>query len=162
MSEHLAHALEGVINAESVGLRALTEEQAATRPKGPQSWSRKEELGHLIDSAVNNHARFVRASLEPEFRGLGYDQEGWVRAHGYHDLPWPELISSWEQHNRLLLHVVRRIPEDRLETPCFIGTAPAVDLRFLIEDYIAHMQHHLDHILSRETITQYPGAALGV
>ena len=39
---------------------------------GPDSWSPRQELGHLIDSAANNHIRFVRAATEPEFSGPGY------------------------------------------------------------------------------------------
>jgi hypothetical protein len=71
-------------------------------------------------------------------------------------------IDSWRQHNELLLRLVKRIPEERLTVPCRIGTAYSVTLRFLIEDYVLHMQHHLDHILSREKVTQYPGAAAGI
>ena len=59
----------------------------------PEHWSRKQELGHLVDSAANNHVRIVRAALEAEFRGAPYDQQGWVRTHGYQELPWPSLAS---------------------------------------------------------------------
>jgi len=162
MPESLASSLEKVLAFEYVNLRVLSDEQAAIRPAGPDSWSRKEELGHLIDSAVNNHIRFVRASLEPEYTGQGYDQDGWVRAHGYHELAWSTLLEMWRQHNELLARVVKRIPEQRLATPCHFPSAAPVTLRFLIEDYVLHMQHHLDHILGREKLTQYPGAAAGI
>jgi hypothetical protein len=162
MPERLAPTLEKVVAFEYVNLRVLNDEQAAIRPAGPDSWSRKEELGHLIDSAVNNHVRFVRASLEPEYTGQGYDQDGWVRAHGYHELPWTTLLEMWRQHNELLVRVVKRIPEARLATVCRVGDAAPVTLGFLIDDYVLHMQHHLDHILAREKLTQYPGAAAGI
>ena len=141
-----------------MNLSALTAEQAAEHPQDA-GWSRKEEVGHLIDSAVNNHIRFARASLDGEYSGPGYDQDAWVAAHGYHELPWPSLLDTWRYHNSLLVELVKRIPEDRLAAPCVIGGASPVTLRFVIEDYLLHMQHHLDHILSREKITQYPGAA---
>ena len=162
MPESLANSLEQVLAYEYVNLRVLNNDQAAVRPAGADSWSRKEELGHLIDSAVNNHVRFAAASLQPEFSGPTYEQDGWVRAHGYHEMPWLSLVDSWRQHNELLLRLVKRIPEERLAVPCRIGSADAVTLRFLIEDYVLHMQHHLDHILSREKLTQYPGAAAGI
>ena len=162
MPVRLAPPLEKVLAFEYVNLRVLSDEQAAVRPAGADSWSRKEELGHLIDSAVNNHVRFVRASLEPEFTGQGYDQDGWVRAHGYHELPWITLLEMWRQHNELLVRVVKRIPEARLATVCHMGDAAPVTLGFLIDDYVLHMQHHLDHILAREKLTQYPGAAAGI
>jgi DinB superfamily len=162
MPENLSQSLEQVLAFEYVNLRVLGDEEAATRPSGPDSWSRKEELGHLIDSAVNNHVRFLRASLENEYSGPPYDQDGWVRAHGYHDLAWLSLLDTWRQHNELLARLVKRIPQERLAASCRIGSAAPVTLRFLIEDYVLHMQHHLDHILGREKLTQYPGAAAGI
>jgi len=162
MPENLAQSLEQVLAFEYVNLRVLSNEQAAMRPGGTDSWSRKEELGHLIDSAVNNHVRFTVASLQHDFSGPGYDQDGWVRAHGYHEMPWLSLLDAWRQHNELLVRLVRRIPEERLAASCRIGSGDPVTLRFVIEDYVLHMQHHLDHILSREKVTQYPGAAAGI
>ncbi len=116
----------------------------------------------MIDSASNNHLRFVRAALESEYHGPSYDQNRSVTLHGYQELNWNELIEFWRRYNSLLAGVIARIPESKLTTHCRVGNSAQVTLRFLIEDYIAHMQHHLDHILSRETLTQYPGAALGV
>jgi DinB superfamily len=162
MPESLAAPLERVLAYEYVNLRVLTNEEAAMRPAGADSWSRKEELGHLIDSAVNNHVRFAAASLQTEFSGPTYEQDGWVRAHGYHEMAWPSLLDTWREHNELLLRLVKRIPEERLAVFCRIGTADPVTLRFLIEDYVLHMQHHLDHILSRERVMQYPGVAAGI
>jgi hypothetical protein len=162
MIQDLAGTLARAIDRESAELQKISETVAAEIPRGGDAWSRKQELGHLIDSATNNHVRFVRASLEPEFRGTGYDQNGWVRLHAYTDLSWATLVEFWRQYNSLLVHLVRHIPAQRLGTSCFIGPAGPVTLAFLIEDYILHMQHHLDHILDREKITAYPGAAVGV
>ena len=161
MPHDLAPTLEAAIQHEAPLLRGITDEQAALRPASGK-WSKKEELGHLIDSATNNHVRFVAASLQREYRGPGYEQQGWVDRHGYQDMAWADLVDFWEKYNRLLAAVVGRIPEDRLPTPCAIGNGPLVSLRFIIEDYVLHMQHHLDHILQREKLTQYPGAAVGV
>src|SRR5277367_5727732 len=123
MGQMLAQELETAVAEESRSLSAFTEEQASQRSEGLESWSRKEELGHLIDSAVNNHVRFVRASLEPDFAGPGYDQDGWVKVHGYHDLPWLDLIEFWRQHNQILVHLIGLIPAPSLETLCRIGDA---------------------------------------
>ena len=155
MAERLAHKLKAVLQREESNLREITEAQSAERPK-VSGWSRKEELGHLIDSAVNNHVRFVAASLQPEFHGPGYEQDAWVRAHGYHQMEWGTIIELWLQHNLLLVNVILRLPDERLATPCHISGGPAVMLGFVIEDYILHMQHHLDHVLARESITTYP------
>lgn len=148
MSQALALTLEETIERERVLLGRIAEGDAGIKPSA-RAWSKKEELGHLIDSATNNHVRFVRASLEPEFRGPGYEQERWVERHGYREMPWTEIVELWRRYNGLLAELVRRIPEDRLGTPCTVGDSAPVTLRFLIEDYVRHMQHHLDHILGR-------------
>ena len=110
------------------------------------SWTRKQELGHLIDSAANNHMRFVLASIDGEFRGLGYAQDKWVEAHGYRDMEWRSLVDLWYKFNSLLVHLVERIPDNKMENRCVVGW-DVVTLRFLVDDYVLHIQHHLDHVL---------------
>jgi hypothetical protein len=161
MPQKLAGNLAQSVARELPALHAISEHHAA-KPLREGAWSPKQELGHLIDSATNNHVRFVRGSLETEFHGETYDSNGWVAQHSYAELPWDMLVDFWDRYNRLLVEVVARIPEDRLETPCYIGASVPVTLGFVIEDYVAHMQHHLDHILGREKLTEYEGAALGV
>ena len=161
MPIHQALALESALDRELASLRQITEPESAVKP-APREWSKKEELGHLIDSAANNHVRFVRASIEPEFRGLGYQQDDWVRLHAYQEMAWTDIVDFWRRYNDFLVGLVRRIPDEKLLTPCVVGESAPVTLKFLIEDYVLHMQHHLDHILEREKITTYPGAALGV
>jgi hypothetical protein len=134
------------------------DDQRASLPRGPGKWSPKEELGHLLDSAANNHIRFVGGALKAEFRAPGYAQEDWVRLHGYETMPWETIVTFWLQYNTHLARLVARIPPARLETQCVIAENAPVTLRFLIEDYVWHMQHHIDLILGREVITSYPGA----
>ena len=161
MARQLALFLKETVERESTALWAISDEQAAEKP-AENVWSRREELGHLLDSATNNRVRFVRGALEDGLTMPTYDGDGWVRVHGYRDLPWPMLVDLWQRENALLAHVVDRIPDDRLSTPCAIGGHPPVTLGFLIEDYVKHMQHHLDHILGRKHPADYPGAALGI
>ncbi len=96
-------------------------------------------------------------SIDGEFRGQGYAQDKWVEAHGYQDIEWRALIDLWYQYNALLAHLVERIPEEHLDNRCVIGQGVQT-LRFVIEDYIRHLRHHLDHVLARERITPYPAA----
>jgi len=159
MAQDLSTFLAETIQRELPSLRTLTEERASMA-RAPGKWSANEELGHLIDSAANNHIRFVRGAIEAEFQGPGYSQNDWVRVHGYSYMQWETIINFWFQYNTLLVRLVDRIPEDRLEALCVIGTNPAVALRFVIQDYILHMQHHIDLLLRREVITQYPGAMM--
>ncbi|HEU5022556.1 MAG TPA: DinB family protein [Bryobacteraceae bacterium] len=156
MPHDLSQTLSDLVEREGAALRSFPENQASDRRSGPSSWSPKEELGHLIDSAVNNHARFVLACLEPEFHGPKYAQDEWVSIHGYQDMPWPSIIEFWVQYNTFIADLIARVPNDKLTTLCFIGEGEPVTLRFLIEDYMLHAQHHLDHLLRREKVTRYP------
>lgn len=159
MAAELARWLEELIEKERAHLRGLTDEKA-TEPRAAGKWSAKEELGHLIDSATNNHLRFVGAALGAHFHGPGYAQDDWVGMHGYGDMHWSELVEFWFSYNKLLARLVNRIPESSLDAECRIADHEPVTLGFLIEDYILHAQHHIDQLLRRETVTRYPGAAL--
>lgn len=157
MAVDLSRRLTQTVEREVPNLRALTDEQASLA-RAPGKWSAKEELGHLIDSAANNHVRFVCSALESQFRGPGYAQDEWVRLHGYRMIPWCTIVDFWFAYNSLLTGLIERIPESQLETQCLIGTNEPVTLRFLIDDYIMHMQHHIDQLLHRNVVTQYPRA----
>ena len=170
----LAQRLRTAITEEERGLRDIPEASAGAMPK-PAAWSRKEELGHLIDSATNNRVRFINAALHGAYAGPSYDGNGWVAMGGYQETPWSNLIELWKASNLLstyferpafrilaLAAVIERVPDERFSAECRIGDAQPVTLEFLIDDYILHMQHHLDHILTRERPTAYPGAAIGV
>ena len=156
MPQALQETLRLTIEREIPDLRKITEDGSSARIDG--HWSRKEELGHLLDSATNNRVRFARAALDGVFQGPSYEQNGWVRLHAYNDLPWTNLVEFWYRYNSLLAHLIGQIPEDRLDAECIIGPHPPATLRFVIEDYVAHMQHHLDHILQRTVIAPYPRA----
>lgn len=155
MTHALSDAIRRTIETELPNLRVLSEEAAAI-PRGAGKWCPKEELGHLIDSASNNHQRFVRGALGPEYHGPSYEQDEWVRIHGYRDLPWESLVEFWYQYNALLAELVMRIPESRLGTPCFIADHGPMALAFVIDDYVLHMQHHIDQLLRRAVVTRYP------
>jgi hypothetical protein len=126
------------------------------RPGGDSTWSPKEELGHLIDSAANNHVRFVRALIEAEYRGPSYAQNGWVSAHRYQEMAWLTIVEFWINYNSFLCSLLEHVPENKLQTLCFVGSGEGVSLSFLVSDYVVHMQHHLDHLLRREHVTVYP------
>jgi hypothetical protein len=113
-------------------------------------WSVKEILGHLIDSAANNHQRFVRAQLQRELVFPSYEQDRWVAVQGHSERPFAELVALWDALNRHVAHVVARIPAEKVETPCRIGDGPAVTLEFVARDYVRHLRHHLEQILEPE------------
>jgi DinB superfamily len=113
----------------------------------PGKWSKKEILGHLIDSATNNHQRFVRMQLENNLRLPAYEQDQWVSVQHYNTLSWNELVRFWEAYNLHLLHVLRHVSPDKLSNTAIIGNLDEMTLEFIIEDYVGHLKHHLEEII---------------
>jgi hypothetical protein len=115
-------------------------------------WTRKQIVGHMMDSAANNRQRFVRAATEGRYAGPKYAQEAWVNAHGYAAQDWETLLCWWSTQHEILAAVVDNIHPERLEASCVVGNDAPVTLRFLIEDYVAHQKWHLDQIRSDAAI----------
>ena len=153
------HDLVATVRAASERLGRLTDAQAARRP-APGKWSAKEVIGHLIDSAGNNHQRFVRARWMDDLVFDGYDQDAWVAAQDYQGAPWPELLGLWSAFNLHLARVMRATPSelrareharhnlDRVAWQAFTPDAPAT-LDGFMADYVAHLKHHLGQIDAR-------------
>ncbi|MCU1234632.1 MAG: hypothetical protein JWP63_2599 [Candidatus Solibacter sp.] len=128
-------------------LADISEEAAGLKPD-PARWSKKEVLGHLIDSAANNHQRFIRAQFAPMLELPGYEQESWVKANGYATEQWPDLVNLWLLLNRHLLHVLKLMPAEAAQNQISIGGHPAVSLYAVIVDYLRHMDNHLGQIFA--------------
>jgi len=111
-------------------------------------WTRKQIIGHLLDSAANNRQRFVRAATEGVYAGPKYAQDAWVAAHGYAGQSWETLLRWWQAEHEILSEVVDHIAEERLTASCMVGADASVSLRFLIEDYLRHQRWHLSQIVS--------------
>jgi hypothetical protein len=121
---------------------------AARRPAAG-SWSPKEVLGHLIDSAANNHQRFVRAQQAEALTFPGYEQNQWVSSQGYQDADWAHLVGLWTHLNLHLADVIERIPPSRYSVPCTIGGDAAVPLEAIVIGYRNHLHHHIAQIRER-------------
>ncbi len=138
---------------------ALISEDRAGIPKAEGKWSSKQIVGHLIDSAANNHQRFVRAQFTDHMVFPGYEQEEWVQVQRYNDEPWTQLVELWRLYNLHLWHVMAAIPEaartrsrnshtlDRIAWQTVNENEPAT-LEYFMRDYVAHLQHHLDQVFA--------------
>ena len=141
----VADRLDQLVDDVSLRLRMLEEEVVAARPDVGK-WSIKEIIGHLLDSAVNNHHRFVRAKEASELTFPSYEQNDWVARQNYQDTDWPALLELWRLYNHQIAHIIRQIPEGVLYSVCHIGSHDPSTLRFIVEDYVDHMQHHLEQV----------------
>ena len=144
--EGIARQIREAVEQASAPLAALSNQQAAARP-APDKWSKKETLGHLIDSAANNHQRFVRACYGAAMAFPPYSQNDWVRIQHYQESDWSTLVSLWSAYNHHLAGIIERIPRDALSAQCNAGTQGVVTLEFVITDYLRHLRHHLEQLL---------------
>ena len=140
----VSEGLLAVLEKATPHLLEFSTEQASQRPAADK-WSKKEILGHLIDSATNNHQRFVRAQYTNPLILPKYEQDDWVRLQAYQDCDWKFLVSLWTNYNRHLAHVISRVGDDYLAVQCKIGSYDPATLEFIITDY-------LDHLNDRRTV----------
>ena len=133
-----------------------TDEQVSYKPNA-QKWSAKEIIGHLIDSASNNHGRFLRAQFSDDLVGQSYDQEAWVEVQEYQQQNWHDLLITWRQLNLQIAHLmfitsdeVREKERSRhnLDQIAFkaVSEDQATHLGYLMQDYVEHLKHHLGQI----------------
>ena len=151
--------LERAVSDAAPWLAGLPVKTVTWTPK-PGAWSTKEIIGHLIDSAANNHQRFVRANSQDDLVFPGYAQDDWVRLQRYATEPWAEIVTLWQAYNRHLVHVMDAVPADvrhrqhtrhnmdQLGWQLYAADEPA-SLNDLMRDYVAHLEHHLAQVRER-------------
>lgn len=141
-----AAALDAAVDAAQPVLVRLGESESL-EPLRPGGWCARDTVGHLLDSACNNLRRFVIGQPPGVERFDGYRQDEWVARQAHRDRPWHCLVTLWTEYNRHLAHVMRHTSDAAAE-----GSAMAPDgsevvtVRFLMDDYVAHLQHHVDQI----------------
>lgn len=138
-------------------LRRFSDEQAAGRP-GRDRWTKKQVIGHLIDSASNNHQRFVRAALAGSVEFPGYEQNEWVNLQQYQQVSWEQLITLWSALNQHLLHIFRQLTPQQWQARCTGGDRGDCTLHELLDRYLAHLHQHLVKMLGAWPATGNPPA----
>jgi len=153
--QFLADFRETIVGA-TARLGKITPEESRRRVDDA-AWAPIEILGHLVDSAANNHQRFVRAQFTDDLVFSGYEQDQWVSSQKYLDASWPDLIQFWSAYNLHLQYVASVIPTDVLTKPRSKHTLDKIalnavpqgepaTLEYLIRDYVVHLRHHLNQI----------------
>jgi DinB superfamily len=135
-------------------LLKLDNADTSARP-GPNKWAKKEILGHLLDSASNNHQRFVRATLQKSLTFPGYEQDRLVELQHFAEIDWNFLVDFWAAYNRFLAHVINSLPAEAASVSCNVGNNKPATLEWIASDYVEHLKHHLNQILGQTFATNY-------
>lgn len=126
-------------------LNRMTEKEINHRPM-PHKWSKKEILGHLCDSALNNMNRFIKIQYEEHpYVIQSYNQDQWVLVQNYQERPLDEIVNLFCALNKQIIHIITNTPNDRLSNLCDIGNNQLKSMEWLIKDYLEHMEHHLNN-----------------
>lgn len=144
MIEQAINRLNFIVDISPILLTQISEEKMSEK-SAPNKWSKKEILGHLIDSATNNHQRFVRGQFEsiPEIQ---YDQNEWNKYSFYQQINSQQIISFWTIYNRQLIEIIKLIPPNNLKKQVKVEEN-LLTLEYLTIDYVEHLEHHLKQVI---------------
>ena len=128
-------------------LISLPDETIQLRPN-PGDWSVKEIVGHLIDSASNNHQRFVRLQVADSlvFPDYSQDNDTWVSIQSYQQAPWEELLALWRHFNLHLVRVIWTVNEECIDRIWVVDEDTSITLGELMIDYLRHLKDHQQQI----------------
>lgn len=148
MVKQVAAELRLMITTYSTAFTALQEEDFATKPN-PEKWSKKEIVGHLIDSAQNNLRRFIVGQYETNPPHIVYDQNFWVKVNNYQNMTSMDVIVMWMLVNFRISEVLENMPEENYSKQCNTGKGEPqlYTLEWLASDYVKHMKHHINQII---------------
>ena len=110
------------------------------------AWSLKEIVGHLIDSASNNHQRFVRLLGGDLLEFPLYDQRVWVASQVYNKVDWQTLCNLWNSFNVLIMHIVTSFRPEVMDHSWKVDKN-SYTLEWLADDYYRHMRQHKDQYI---------------
>lgn len=143
--EQVIHELRELITASVHLLKEIPESDFSKKPAA-HKWSKKEIIGHLIDSAQNNLRRFIVTQYESQPPHIIYQQDFWVSANQYHKMRTADVIELWRLINTQIISVLSSMPPEKQELQC--ETSELKTLKWLAVDYIRHTRHHLSQVIS--------------
>lgn len=154
--EKITTELQEIVTAYSSKIALIDNIEFNAKPN-PNKWSKKEVLGHLIDSAQNNLRRFIVGQYEDRPHII-YDQDFWVNANHYQRMSDSDVMILWKLMNERIVAVLKKMPLENYDRPCNTGKAAPVihSLQWLADDYVKHLKHHLNQIIAGSFTITYP------
>ena len=145
-----------VLDTMEPSIRAISDVEFSAKPR-QDKWSKKEVIGHLIDSAQNNLRRFIAARTEDRPKII-YEQDFWVTANGYQTATQDDVVTLWRLLNERLCAVLASMPPSSYTTLCDTGHGEPQykSLEWLAADYVRHMKHHMNQVIADSYRTTYP------
>jgi DinB superfamily len=143
--QQTAQHIRDIVAVALPALNAIDNQTASQKPL-PEKWSKKEILGHLIDSACNNQQKFVRTMAQPHLDFVGYAQNHWVNAQKYNLAKWQDLVLTWQGYNLQIAHIIENVDSQILANTISIEGVGPFTLEFIMKDYAEHLKHHLKQI----------------
>jgi hypothetical protein len=151
--QHTIQELQSIVNEYATKIASLPDQEFSEKVR-PGKWSKKEVLGHLIDSGQNNLRRFICGQYEAEPPAITYQQDFWVKANGYQSAQKTDVILLWKLINQRIADVLTSMPEENYDKQCNTGSLHS--LSWLADDYVKHTKHHLNQIIPNSFNIQYP------
>lgn len=122
---------------------------AVLEAKIPGKWSKKEILGHLVDSAIHNLVRFTEINyVEKPYRHRSYNQIDLVNLNQYQTMDIHDLTELWLSINKQIVRLMKSVDEKALDYKIVLNDESIIDLRFLMTDYVDHLEHHIRQLRS--------------
>lgn len=136
--------MKNILASAPAKLKAISDADAAIIPY-VNKWSKKQLMGHLIDSASNNHQRFVRLQIEDHVKLPKYRQNEWVAVQHWQEKEWNNILALWQLFNEHITFIFEKVDETKLSNVVTLGETDFT-LQFLIDDYVDHLEHHLRQV----------------
>lgn len=144
--KHLVERMDGLLKFAQNYFEHSTEEEISKKPS-PSKWSKKEIFGHLIDSAVNNLQRFTEIQFESKpYKIRKYNQDELVKANNYQYSDIKEILGFWLSINKRIAAIMNDQTDETLDYEIELDAGKISDLRFLMNDYLDHMEYHLNQL----------------
>lgn len=159
--DNIAKELEEIIEIFKNEFSGLNEQITSIRIS-QDKWTLKEIIGHLIDSASNNHQRFIRFQLSEVLEFPDYKNSEWLRIQKHQNMKFSELLLLFYYYNKLIINIILNIDEKCLQNKWNIEwdeNATYITFEKLVIHYVDHMKSHLTHFRERlGELEKYPVA----